>query len=137
MLTLSLIAALAAASPGSGQRPDPTAAALSACLAKESNASTAGQTSCEGEAARAYDRRLNAAYTALMRRLPAGAAAQLRAAQRSWIAFRDAELKSSSAFYETRQGTMYVAMQAADETALVRDRAIELERKLSILGIDD
>lgn len=137
MLVLSLIAALAMTAPATDAKPDPTEAALAACLAKDGNESTAGQTGCEDEAARAYDRRMNAAYTALLRRLPAGAGAQLRAAQRSWIAFRDAEMKASGAFFETRQGTMYVPMQAADATALIRDRALALEGKLRILQIDD
>lgn len=115
---------------------DPTETVLDRCLADDANASTAGQTGCEGEAARSYDRRMNAAYAALMRTLPLQAGRQLRQSQRAWIAYRDAEMQARAAIYATRQGTMYVPMQAAAATRVVRDRALELEATLRILRID-
>jgi uncharacterized protein YecT (DUF1311 family) len=71
-----------------------------------------------------------------MRRLPAASGARLRAAQRAWLAFRSADEAARGALYETRQGTMYVPMQAADATHVVRDRALQLEALLRVMAID-
>jgi len=73
----------------------------------------------------------------LMRRLPPAAAARLRTAQRAWLAFRTADEAARSALYETRQGTMYVPMQAAASADIVRDRAIQLEDALRVMTIDE
>lgn len=116
---------------------DPTQAQLQACLADPAAQSTAGQTQCEAAAAESYDRRLNAAYDALMRRLPPPAAARLRSAQRAWLAFRAADEAARSALYATREGTMYVPMQAAASADIVRDRALQLEGLLRVIAIDD
>jgi uncharacterized protein YecT (DUF1311 family) len=116
--------------------PDATAAALARCLDQPANASTAGQTECETAAYRAYDRRMNAAYATLMRKLPSQAAARLRAAQRAWLAFRESDSTARSALYATRQGTMYVPMQASDATDVVRDRALQLEGYARVMAIE-
>jgi uncharacterized protein YecT (DUF1311 family) len=116
---------------------DVTAAAEDACLNRPENASTAGQTECEAAAAKAYDQRMNRAYAALLRRLPAPAAGKLRLSQRAWIAFRDSEQAARGALFATRSGTLYVPMQAASAVRLVRDRALELESYQRIVAIDD
>jgi uncharacterized protein YecT (DUF1311 family) len=131
-LLLMLSASAHAAAPS-----DLTAAALDKCLNAPSNASTGGQTDCEESAAKAYDQRMNRAYADLLKILPAEARSRLQAAQRAWLAFRDAEAKARSALYETRRGTMYVPMQAASTTSIVRDRALELEANLRVMRIDD
>ncbi|WP_426281761.1 lysozyme inhibitor LprI family protein [Sphingomonas sp. NFX23] len=115
---------------------DPTGTSLARCLERESNASTAGQTECQATALRDYDRRLNLAYAALLRRLPASAAQSLRQSQRAWITFRDAEDRARTAIYATRSGTMYVPMEAAAGTILTRDRALQLEGYARILSIE-
>jgi len=116
---------------------DPTAIALDHCLNEAANASTAGQTECEAEASKNYDLRLNAAYATLMRQLPRQAAQQLRASQRAWLAFRDSDAKARDALYETRQGTMYVPMQASDATDAIRDRALQLEAYVRVMAIEN
>jgi uncharacterized protein YecT (DUF1311 family) len=115
---------------------DVTAAALDRYLAISANASTAGQTECEAAAMRSYDRRMNATYAALMRRLPAQAADRLRRSQRAWLAFRDTEAQARSAIYATRQGTMYVPMEADAAVSLVGDRARLLERYAWTLDLE-
>jgi uncharacterized protein YecT (DUF1311 family) len=126
------MAAAAAAAPA----VDPTEAALTRCLARDDHVSTAGQAGCEEAARDAYDRRLNAAYGALTRLLPPPAVEALRRSQRSWLLFRDAEAKAREALYATRQGTMYVPMEADDEAMIVRDRARQLESYLRVMRID-
>lgn len=128
------LSAPALAAPESADR---TQAALQRCLDAAANASTAGQTECEATAARSYDQRMNAAYAGLMHHLPARAADRLRAAQRAWLAFRGADAAARAAIYETRRGTMYVPMQAAAATDVVRDRALQLEGALRVVTIED
>jgi len=127
-------AALAAPQAGAG---DPVEVALQRCLDAPAGQSTAGQTTCEDTALRAYDHWMNLAYAALMHRLPAEAASRLRTAQRAWLAFRAAEDRARSALYETRQGTMYVPMQAAAAVEVVRSRTLQLEAALRVMTIDD
>jgi uncharacterized protein YecT (DUF1311 family) len=134
--SLALAAALPAALFASDLK-DATAETLDRCLNDAANGSTAGQTDCEAAATSDYDRRMNAAYATLMHKLPRKAAQQLRLSQRAWLAFRDAEAKARDALYETRQGTMYVPMQAADATNVIRDRALLLEGYVRVMAIDD
>lgn len=127
-------------SSGTGATPapdDPTAMALTHCLAAPSAQSTADQTECEAAAARSYDRRMNSAYGTLTRRLEPAAVARLRAAQRQWLSFRSTDEEARSALFASRQGTMYVPMEAAARTAVVRDRALQLEAMVRILQIED
>ncbi|MEW6631299.1 MAG: lysozyme inhibitor LprI family protein [Pseudomonadota bacterium] len=116
---------------------DPTAETLDSCLNDAANASTAGQTGCEATASSDYDRRMNAAYATLMGKLPSKAAEQLRLSQRAWLAFRDSEAKARDALYATREGTMYVPMEASDATDIVRDRALQLEGYVRVMAIDE
>lgn len=124
-------------SPMASPLEDPTAVTLDRCLDDPANASTAGQTECEATASSDYDRRMNAAYATLMHKLPEKAAQQLRLSQRAWLAFRDSEAKARDALYETRQGTMFVPMQASDATNVVRDRALQLEGYIRVMAIDE
>ncbi len=135
---LLCIMCFVAAVPGLAAHPsgDATAAALERCLASPANASTAGQTDCEASAMRGYDHRMNVAYVALTRRLPAAAADRLRRSQRAWLAYRDAEGGTRSALYATRQGTMFVPMEADDAVTIVGDRAHLLERYVRALAIE-
>lgn len=131
------LAAISASTPAmAAPRADATEAALNRCLNAAANASTAGQTGCEARALRSYDQRMNVAYAALLRSLPAGAAQQLRRSQRAWLIFRDAERSAIGGIYATRQGTMYVPMQAGAVTSLTRDRALQLEAYRRVMAID-
>jgi uncharacterized protein YecT (DUF1311 family) len=136
MIVFALVATGARAATTDSIGTDPTAATLRRCLDASANASTAGQTGCESAAYKNYDRRMNAAYAALIRRLPAAAAQRLRVSQRAWLAFRDSEAAARSALFETRQGTMFVPMQASAATDLVRDRALQLEGYVRVMRID-
>ena len=115
---------------------DRTAATLERCLNYAANVSTAGQVDCEAAAMKAYDHRMNAAYATLLHKLPQSVASDLRSAQRVWLAFRDQEDKARSALYETRQGTMYLPMQAGAATAVTRDRALQLEAYVAVMAVD-
>ena len=134
MRALPLLAIIAG--PVSIASRDPTAAALESCLDLPAQASTAGQTDCESQATQSYDRRMNFAYRALLKILPAASAQRLRVAQRSWLSFRTADRAARFALFESRQGTMYVPMHAHAETEVVRDRALQLESYLRVMRIE-
>jgi hypothetical protein len=79
-----------------------------------------------------YERRLCDADEAADRRrsvpaasLPAGLAG-----------VRDADAQARASFFASRRGTMYVPMQAASETAVTRDRAVQLEARVRVYAID-
>ncbi|UVK45069.1 DUF1311 domain-containing protein [Mesorhizobium sp. AR07] len=140
VLSGALVCLLAMALPGTlaaAALKDPTADVLDRCLNDAANASTSGQTECEAAASSDYDRRMNAAYATLMRKLPRQAAQQLRLSQRAWLSFRDSDAKARDALYETRQGTLYVPMQASDTTDAIRDRALQLEGYVRVMAIED
>ncbi|MFJ6328031.1 MULTISPECIES: lysozyme inhibitor LprI family protein [unclassified Rhizobium] len=115
---------------------DVTAVALDRCLADPAKGSTGDQTDCEAAAEQAYDRRMNQAYAALLKRLPPDVGARMRTSQRAWLAYRDQEAKAREALYATRHGTMYVPMESDDAVTLVGDRARLLERYLRTLNIE-
>ena len=122
--------------PTLAQAGDATAVSLQRCLGAPDNASTGGQTQCEAMAQHDYDRRLNVAYARLMRTLAGDARQRLQQAQRAWLAFRGADTAARDALYATRQGTMYVPMQAASTTAIIRERALQLEGDVHVLAIE-
>jgi uncharacterized protein YecT (DUF1311 family) len=133
-----LAAMLMVSSPVLAAAPtsDATATALRRCLDDPANAATAGQVECEMKATRSYDRSMNAAYATVVTALPPKAAQQLRRSQRAWLAFRDSEGAAIGAIFETRQGTMYVPMQAAATTSATRDRAVQLESYRRVIAIE-
>jgi len=116
------------------QDGDATARKLDACVEKA--ASTADSSQCYAIALASYDHRMNHAYSALMHGLPATVAHQLQASQRTWLTFRDAELKTQSDMLATRQGTMYVPMEEEEQLSLTRDRARRFESYERVLEID-
>lgn len=131
-----LLLALAPTTARATAPSDSTAVTLAHCLDDPANAATAGQSECETAASKAYDRRMNAAYATLLRQLPVRAAGHLRSSQRAWIVFRDSEATARDALYESRQGTMYVPMQASAATAVIRDRALQLEGFVRVMAIE-
>lgn len=135
-----MVCLLALASSGASfasDLKDTTAETLDRCLNDPASGSTAGQIQCEATASSDYDRRMNTAYSTLLRKLPSKAAQQLRLSQRAWLAFRDSEAKARDALYATREGTMYVPMQASDATNVIRDRARLLEGYARVMAIDE
>ncbi|MBM7043881.1 DUF1311 domain-containing protein [Rhizobium lusitanum] len=121
---------------GAGPLKDPTRQSLDSCLQDPKNDSTGDQTACETKALASYDKRMNVAYSKLLNELPTQAGQDLRAAQRSWIAYRDMEARARGSLFATTQGSMYAPMQADAETDLTRDRALLLESYLRVLDID-
>ena len=79
---------------------------------------------CVGAQTRAWDAKLNAAYKAAMGRIDPAQREPLRAAQRLWIQYRDANCK----FYGSREGSIRQIEGAECLRSMTEERALELER---------
>ena len=96
---------LSLTAPGTGWAlPDPAPA--QSCL--QTAQTQSDMNACAGDGAKAADQRLNAAYRDLLRYVDEGGKAKLVAAQRAWLAFRDADC----AFWGAGDGSI-AAMNAA------------------------
>lgn len=120
-------AAMASDAPASGAVVD-IDQTLTRCLADPEKQSTGGQDECIVDATRAWDARLNATYQSLRDALPDTARPALLAAQRAWLASRDADLKLIAAVYATVHGTMYAPANTNDVMLLTQRRAQTLAR---------
>ena len=108
----------------------PIEAELRRCIESPEGASTHGMRKCLGTATAAWDKELNRIWGELMRELGAPAKDSLRAAQRKWIVFRDAELEAQATAYGAMPGTMFLVMHADAVSALTRDRVRQLDAML-------
>ena len=122
-----LAAALVAASPDQPAARDLIDEALKACLDRPENETTAGMVGCTDAAYRAYDRRLNDVYQATIKGLDPQSAELLRASQRLWVQFREAETKALAGPWTADRGTMVRLDVAAANVDAVRERIREIE----------
>lgn len=99
--------------------------------------STADMVQAYTKANKLWDAELNRCYGALKKKLPAAAFAELQAAQRKWIEYRDAQLKFIRVFYGGFEGTMYIPMANSAAMEITRKRALELYEALQMLEEDD
>ena len=86
--------------------------------------STLDIVACVDAKTKIWDLRLNAAYKALQQRIDAGQAESLRAAQRLWVQYRDANCR----FYGSAEGSIREVQAAECMRSMTQDRALELER---------
>ena len=87
---------------------------------------TADIVECVGRLTKTWDRRLNAAYRKLLDARPE-AVRRLRAAERLWIQFRDANCR----YYGTGEGTITAIHAAECMRSTTAHRALELEDLLN------
>lgn len=85
--------------------------------------SSADIVDCLGASAKTWDRRLNGAYKALMARSDPAQKEPLKAAQRLWVQYRDA----NCAFYASGDGSLSQIAAAECQRAMTQQRACELE----------
>lgn len=91
LLVTTAIAAPAAAQVSSKQIQARLTPAYAKCMASPDGQSTVGMIDCIGQELKLQDARLNAAYRKAMMGLTPGEKERLKAAQRAWVAFRDAD----------------------------------------------
>lgn len=125
------LAALTLGAPAHAEEDGhPIDQALSQCMETPEGMSTHGMRECLSQANADWDRELNRVWRELMRELPAEAQTALRASQRQWLAFRDADVAALEAAYGSMQGSMYLIMLADSVVTLTRDRVRQLDALL-------
>lgn len=113
--------------PALAADPDPLDAALDACLAKPEGSSTPGMVECTGDAIRAWDKRLNEVYLQVMAGLDPKSRDLLRASQRRWVAFREAEHEAMGGPWRQDRGTIIRVLTANTDLSAIKERAQELQ----------
>jgi uncharacterized protein YecT (DUF1311 family) len=100
----------------------------------DADSSTAGMIKASRWAEGEWDKLLNKNYQALMKRLSKEEQTQLKASQREWIKFRDAEFDFNENFWGGFDGTMYRVFSPSFRSDFVRGRAIQLGSYLNDLN---
>ncbi len=103
----------------------PIDVASEAC--QNEDGSTLGISRCLAEATARWDRQLNVNYRRLLGGLDPEKQAPVKAAQRAWLAWRDAQFAAISATYE-REGTVWGLVSAGHRLDVVREQAVRLGR---------
>lgn len=88
---------------------------------------TVDMVECTYKAYEAWNRNLNKYYKLLMKYLEPDEKEKLKAAQRKWIEYRDAELNFSRTMHSNLQGTMYRVVGVNRTEEVARQRALELK----------
>ena len=92
----------------------------------QSDTSTAGMRRSLNKAREMWDEEMNAIYARLMKVLTKEQQQALRASQRAWVAFRDADGQAISEIIATKQGTLNQLTATELGMQRVRDRAMQL-----------
>ncbi len=109
---------------------------LEKCHLIESNQTTFGMVNCETIAREEWDLEMNRYYKLLMNTLQTDEKVKLKAAQVSWLSYRDKEMEFSAKMYYNQQGTMWRVVAAGRSCDIVRQRALELKSYYEILTFD-
>ena len=88
--------------------------------------STFGMRAAANKAREAWDKEMNKSYAHLMAKLNSRQQTALRASQRAWIKFRDAEGKSIAEIVAIQDGTIWQLTATNQYMELVRARALQL-----------
>ena len=105
---------------------DPIDKALDACLAKPEGMSTPGMVDCTDEAIRAWDKRLNEVYKQVLEGLDPKSRELLRASQRRWVAFREAEHEAMGGPWRQDRGTIIRVLTVNADLSAIKERVQEL-----------
>ncbi|RWX03826.1 DUF1311 domain-containing protein [Flavobacterium cerinum] len=109
---------------------------LEQCHAVLENQTTAGMIECEYTARIAWDKEMNKYYKLLMEVLKPVEKKQLRDSQRTWLEYRDNEMNFAATFYKNMDGTAWLVIHAGRLTAIVKQRALEMENYYEMATFD-
>ena len=118
---------------GSQEVDYPTDDSLSHCI--DQHPMPSEQASCVEEALGSWDQAMNAVYQKLTDRLPSKST--LVEAQRSWLAFRDAEYPLIDSIHETLPSQEYLPLHAYWRLRLTRERALLLKKYLALASSEE
>ena len=81
---------------------------------------------CTGEAIRAWDKRLNEVYQQVMAGLDPKSRELLRASQRRWVAFREADHEAMEGPWRQNKGTIIRVLAVSADLSAIKERVQEL-----------
>lgn len=110
------------------QGDHPITQALQAC--EQKNDATLAMQACLSDAKSRWDRQLNINYQALLRMLSPEQQRTIKAAQRSWLIWRDAQFSAIAAAY-SQEGTLWGLVAGEQQVTLVREQADRLGQQLA------
>lgn len=105
---------------------DPIDVAMNKCLSGPSGSSTMGQLECAKRAYESWDKELNAVYQRLMKSLDPTSRELLKASQKCWLAFREAETKFQSGPWLQHQGSLGRVTVSLVDVDILRSRVLTL-----------
>ena len=135
MLRWFLVVLLLASSNGladEASRKDPIDDHMRSAIDRDP--STAGMVRAYSDASVQWDKRMNSAYRSLKKQMNSDEWQSLVAAQKAWVAYRDAQIKSLELTYSRMDGSMWVPVSAASVLTITRDRALFLESLVETLS---
>ena len=83
---------------------------------------------CYQTATQQWDSELNTQYRLLIKDQPERFRQQIKAAQRSWLQYRDGYNAAIATYYQQQQGTIWPLVAAESKMNIIRDKAIDLYR---------
>jgi uncharacterized protein YecT (DUF1311 family) len=101
--------------------------------AMDADPSTGGSVQAIARAEKQWDARMNSVYDSLHHKMAPGEWRALVAAQKSWVAFRDAQKKSVEQIFNRMKGSMYVPVAASQSMKLTKERALYLQSLLATI----
>lgn len=90
--------------------------------------STQDNARCYSAAIQQWDGELNKQYQLLINSQPESVRGNIKAAQRSWIQYRDSYNTAIASFYQQQQGSVWPLVAAETKMNVIRDKAIDLYR---------
>jgi uncharacterized protein YecT (DUF1311 family) len=128
---LILLAGLVHISPVLAQdQKNPIDKQLDSCLNNPAASSTVAQTQCIASAGAAWDHELNETYQKLLKSLDPASQTSLRASQRQWLAFRDAERQFQVGPWSADQGSLAAVSLGLVNVDILRNRVLTLREYL-------
>lgn len=110
------------------EKKHPIDVALEAAMEKDP--STAGMVRALGIARDKWDKEMNATYKKLKETMEADDFKQLVAAQKAWLAYRDAQVEQVGNYFGKKEGTINRVTAASLITDLTKSRALFLKSLL-------
>jgi len=100
---------------------------------KQKNYTTIGMSECVYNSTTAWNKEIDNSLVFLENRLTKEQYRLLKQSQIKWEEYKDAQWQALSSIYNTKQGTLYINILAAEKVKIVESRAKNLNSIISIL----
>ncbi|HEY8904184.1 MAG TPA: lysozyme inhibitor LprI family protein [Chthoniobacterales bacterium] len=113
-------------------KKDPIDMAMDAAMDKDP--STAGMVKAISDANTKWDKRMNDAFQNLKKTMQPDEWHYLVLAQKDWLVYREAQLKSINVTFSKMDGTMWIPVSASKAMEITKERALFLESLVDTIG---